>query len=908
MRPLINESRFNQLLSRAALLPLLLLIVLAGLLTWQIMSLLRAFEWVQHTDQVVAQSYLAETILLDSETAKRGYLLTGNRDFLRVYENGRKQAPENLVALERLVDDNPAQVERVKKMRQLWSKWQISSDGTIALRTSLARPLPPATINAQTGKILMVKLRAQFTPFVETEKALATVRTRATKNTAYGVIVTSLLAALGGGLLLALSARQNLTALSNDYGEASTLIREQAQEIQSREAWLQTVLGSLGEGVLATNNKGQITLLNREAEQLIGWKQNEALGRDVEEIFSLIVGSDLISVAVRGDEDAQTESLIRQVLRDGQARDYNGTDAVLVRRDGAGTPISAVGTPIRTKSDSVAGVVVAFRDITERKSAETELLRTKEAAEVASRTKSQFLANMSHELRTPLNAIIGYSEMLQEDAEADGQDDAASDLLKIKKAGKHLLVLINDILDLSKIEAGKMELFLEDFDLAEMTGEVAGMAQTLVSNKNNTLLVECSENSGLMHADLTKIRQSLFNLLSNAAKFTENGTITLRVRREGEDIVFQVADTGIGMSAEQQGRLFEAFSQADASTTRKYGGTGLGLAITRRFARMMGGDVTLQSVPGEGSTFTLSLPVMVRELAESPGDPLATVLATDVSNPSSPAPDTVLVIDDDPDTRDLMRRFLTREGYQVVMAVNGEEGVRLARTVNPIIITCDVMMPGMDGWGVLQTLKDDPRTVHIPVIMLTMVGKENVGYALGAADYLSKPIDRAQLSLVMAKYRARCGDVKNGNPTPCKVLIVEDDEPTRGMMSALLAREGWMVRVAQNGRVAIERVMEETPDLILLDLMMPEMDGFEFAFHLRQRKEWSSIPVIVLTAKDITEADRLRLNGYVEKILQKGAWNRDALLSDVRNLIEANRLVARKEGSRTDVENPAGRR
>jgi PAS domain S-box-containing protein len=886
MRPLINEKRFHQLLSRAAFLPLLLMMLLAALLVWQITSLLHAFDRVQHTNQVIAQASVAEKLLLDSETGKRGYLLSGDRSYLEPYESSRRLAPDNLLTLERLVRDNPPQAERVRKMRRIWQDWQTLSDETVALRATVPGAFSPERFAAQTGKPLMDKLRAELAPFVETEKRASAVRDRTTRNTAYGVIVTAILAALGGGTLLALSARHHLTELSDDYRNASTLVREQAQEIKSREAWLQTILGSLGEGVLATDNNGTITLLNRQAEQLIGWNQKDALGHDVDDIFRLIIGSNLKRAVTSDEADPLPETLVAQILRDGQPRDYNGTDAVLVRRDGAGTPIGVVAAPIRTKNEMLGGVVVAFRDITERKAAETELLRAKEAAEVASRTKSQFLANMSHELRTPLNAIIGYSEMLEEDAEADGKSEAAADLLKIKNAGKHLLALINDILDLSKIEAGKMELYLEDFDLAGMAGEVAGMAQTLVSKNQNTLVVECSDEIGTMHADLTKIRQSLFNLLSNAAKFTENGTITLRILREGDQVVFQIIDTGIGMSEAQQARLFEAFSQADSSTTRKYGGTGLGLAITRRFARMMGGDVTLQSAPDQGSTFLLSVPNIVQEKAEVAPD--VTVVDADVAVASPYVPETVLVIDDDPATRDLMNRFLTREGFHVVLAMSGEEGLRLARATHPIIITCDVMMPGLDGWGVLQALKSDPDTMTIPVIMLTMVDKVNVGYALGAAEYLSKPIDRSRLSAVLTKYRVRCGEDAS---MPCQVLIVEDDEATRDMMSALLTREGWAVQVAQNGRDAIERVIEQRPHLILLDLMMPEMDGFEFAYHLRQQEEWRAIPVIVLTAKDITETDRLRLNGYVEKILQKGTWSRDALLNDVRSLIAASRIT-----------------
>ena len=375
-----------------------------------------------------------------------------------------------------------------------------------------------------------------------------------------------------------------------------------------------------------------------------------------------------------------------------------------------------------------------------------------------------------------------------------------------------------------------------------------------------------------MYADLTKVRQSLFNLLSNAAKFTENGEVTLEVRRDGGDRLFIVRDTGIGMTPEQIGGLFEAFSQADASTTRKYGGTGLGLAITRRFCQMMGGDATVESAPGQGSAFTLCLPAVVREAKAAAGQ--APTIAYSEAPPMTGAGDLVLVIDDDPAARDLMRRFLSKEGFGIQTAGSGEEGLRLARSLHPVAITLDVMMPGMDGWAVLQQLKADAETQDIPVIMLTMVDDKNIGFALGATDYLTKPIDRSRLAAVLERYC--CGE------DGCGVLLVEDDEASREMMRALLTREGWNVTEAANGRAALEQMEGARPDLILLDLMMPEMDGFEFAQRLRERPEWHTVPVIVLTAKDITDADRLRLNGYVEKIVQKGAWDHDALLREVR--------------------------
>jgi CheY-like chemotaxis protein/anti-sigma regulatory factor (Ser/Thr protein kinase) len=443
-----------------------------------------------------------------------------------------------------------------------------------------------------------------------------------------------------------------------------------------------------------------------------------------------------------------------------------------------------------------------------------------------------------------------------------------------------LLELINAVLDLSKIEAGKMELYLESFDAATLVRDIAAVIQPLAAKNANRLEVHCPEAIGTMRADLTKVRQALFNLLSNACKFTERGTVSLAVTREAVDgqdtMTFQVSDTGIGMTAEQLARLFEAFSQADAATTRKYGGTGLGLALSRRLCRMMDGDVTAESESGRGSTFTIRLPVEVAEPTEEPAPPV-----------ERPAQDvgTVLVIDDEAAVRDLMQRFLTKEGFRVVTAAGGEEGLRQARAVRPDAITLDVMMPGMDGWAVLSALKADPGIADIPVVMLTIVDDRNLGYALGAAEYLTKPIDRERLVTVLGKYRR-----------DLPVLVVEDDVETRQLLRRMLEPEGFSVVEAENGRVALERLRGVSPSVVLLDLMMPEVDGFEFVAEFRRREAWRSIPVIVVTAKDLSREDRERLNGSVQKILQKGAYGREQLLAEVRELV-ASSVARRRPGA-----------
>ncbi len=500
-------------------------------------------------------------------------------------------------------------------------------------------------------------------------------------------------------------------------------------------------------------------------------------------------------------------------------------------------------------------------------------------AEAANRSKSTFLANMSHELRTPMNAIIGYSEMLIEDAEGSGKEDFLADLKKIRAAGKHLLALINDVLDLSKIEAGKMELYLETFNLSEMIEEVASTIQPLVEKNGNILKVDCARDLGSMRSDLTKVRQGLFNLLSNACKFTKQGTVTLQVQKEEIEgkgwIVFRVSDTGIGLTPEQIGKLFQAFSQADPSTTRQFGGTGLGLAITKKFCRMMGGDVTVESELGKGSTFTIRLPSHVTfskeemPLEKMPVEKGKAIVQGD---------QTVLVIDDDPNSRDLISRFLGKEGIQVKTAANGKEGLQLARELKPAVITLDVIMPEMDGWAVLSALKEDPELREIPVIMLTMLDQKEMGYALGVNDYLTKPVDRGRLLSILKKYR-------DGKKIQT-ILVVEDDPDTREMMCQMLQKEGCNIAKADNGRVALQRMGEKTPDLILLDLMMPEMDGFTFVEELHKQKEWSSIPIIVITAKDITAEERSRLNGYVEKILRKGSLPTKEIVKAVCGLLK----------------------
>ncbi|HVO43669.1 MAG TPA: response regulator [Aggregatilineales bacterium] len=500
-------------------------------------------------------------------------------------------------------------------------------------------------------------------------------------------------------------------------------------------------------------------------------------------------------------------------------------------------------------------------------------------AEDASLVKSQFLASTSHELRTPLNAIIGYSELIEEECLDHGQQEFVPDLKRIQTAAKHLLALVNDILDLAKIEAGKMELFLETINIPAMINDIVVTVTPLVEKNANKLAVTCPAELGTMSADLTKVRQIVFNLLSNAAKFTKTGQINLEVSRPsdrgGDWLVIKVSDTGIGMTPDQIDKLFQDFSQVDSSTTRKYGGTGLGLSISRRFVEMMGGDIAVQSAYGKGSTFTVRLPAAVaRPKGEPEPRPTAPKPAT-----VAPGASLVLVIDDEPIVRDLMTRRLGTEGFRVETAASGQEGLQRARELHPQVIILDVMMPGMDGWAVLTTLKADPELSPIPVVMMTMVTDRNLGFSLGASDYLTKPVDREQLIRILRKHEAHKADAP--------ILVVEDERDIRFLIVQVLRKEGWKVAEAADGQAALQQVTKARPALILLDLLMPEMNGFEFIDELRKTESWRSIPIVVVTALALTSADRVRLTEQVQRILQKGHYTRDTLLEEVRSLVSA---------------------
>lgn len=522
----------------------------------------------------------------------------------------------------------------------------------------------------------------------------------------------------------------------------------------------------------------------------------------------------------------------------------------------------------------------------------SELEAARKHADEANKAKSQFLANMSHELRTPLNAIIGYSEMLMEEAEDDGMDELIPDLDKINHAGQHLLTLINAVLDLSKIEAGKMEVYCEDFSIKELANEVGSTIRPVIENNNNKLEINISDDVTDINSDLTKVKQILFNLISNASKFTENGKISLSVNKNhnaGKDwYQFSVKDTGIGMSDEQVSKLFAPFIQADISTTRKYGGTGLGLTICKQFCELLGGNIEVKSEVHVGTEFIVRLPV----IATIPNEPVVSesALAKTIRFAESHKPEEsikdrrkrlarILVVDDDPAMRNLLRRQLEKEGFEILEAVDGKQGLAMAREYHPEVITLDVMMPGMDGWSVLKAIKSDEELSDIAVIILSIISDKNIGFTLGAAEYLSKPVDWDMLSEAIKK-------IIRKPKHPARIMVIEDEQPVRELVTRMLKKEAWQVIEAENGQVALDKLKQDTPDLIILDLMMPVMDGFEFIHQIRENEKYNNIPMIILTAADVNPDEKRYLEDRVISVIKKSGVHKDQLLLEICDVIK----------------------
>jgi len=520
----------------------------------------------------------------------------------------------------------------------------------------------------------------------------------------------------------------------------------------------------------------------------------------------------------------------------------------------------------------------AYQTLEEKVSQRTsELQAANQELARANKLKSEFLANVSHELRTPLSAIIGFSQILLDGIDGPVTEEQEQDISQVNKSGQSLLALINQILDLSKIEAGKMELSLERVDLPNLIGSVLDSISPLAQEKGLQIDTRFALGLPAVEADPGRLKQIVINLLSNAVKFTERGHIEIVAQPSGRMVRIAVKDTGIGISDEAQKVIFEEFVQGDGSSTRRHGGTGLGLSIVRKLVEMHGGAIAVVSEPGVGSTFTFTVPAWASGQAA-----LGPAQRRPLRRPNQGLPGAaILVVDDDPSVRQLIARHLEQEGWKTVQASNAADALQLAREVRPMLITLDIMMPDASGWWVLEKLKEDPQTAGIPVLVVTIVEDQRLVFALGASDYLGKPYERGAL---IAKIHRLLPTLEGK-----RVLVVDDDPEARTMLGKILKEERAEVVGAASGDEAMAMIAQSPPDLVLLDLMMPGMSGFEMVARLRAQPAVAGIPVMIVSAKELTAEDVLTLNGHIQRFVAKGSIEPEGLTNAVRQMLGDNK-------------------
>lgn len=705
-------------------------------------------------------------------------------------------------------------------------------------------------------------------------------------HTPYQVIAEKFVGFLGGYLLLAVGFWRWLPHITERRRIESELRRTTAQleqrvrrgsaelnlkrmdlerEIRQRQVatselrrsreLLEKVVGNAPILLLACDTEGRISLVKGRAAETLGLPNQDSRDTNIFEVYPSMAGD--LRLALDGKICTSTIALGEQTFE-------------------------LLHSPWMSEDDILQGVVTVGTDVTDLHQAHQALQLAKDAAEEANQSKSQFLANMSHELRTPLNSVIGFANVLSKNKDARLNEKDLRYLDRIQDNGQHLLTLINEILDLSRIESGRVELEATEVDLVELIQET--LTQLGDQKANVPIITELPDAAANVHADAVKLRQVLINLLSNAVKFTDEGRVEVQLALDDADRprYIEVRDTGLGMSAEHLESIFEPFHQVDSSSSRSHGGSGLGLSISHSLCRLMGFGLEVESTLGEGSTFRVVLRGASPEVAVSSAEGGAEQARSSNVRSGPEGGDglelagrNVLLIDDSVESRLLLLEMLQDLGCNVQLAASGEEGLLLAQRQAPDLIILDLLMPDMDGWQVLGTLKRDPVLGSVPVLVASVVADDQERTLLGALEVLNKPIDRQQLEQVLARMLI---------PEPASVLVVDDEEMIRQLLSELLERRGFQVTTASNGEKALEALEEQPHDLVLVDLIMPGMDGRELIAALRRDPRWRHLPVVVVTGMHLSDEERSDLEERVEGILAKGFDLEDELRHMVSTL------------------------
>lgn len=848
--------------SSPAVMRVLSVVVIASLLglafsVFEILSTSGRLSAVSQLDNA-RERYVSS--LKDMETAYRGYVITGLADFLEPYNSSRneltllnKDLSAKVVAAQMGGDEAGSLISREQALLN-YAKTLVDARGR---SFDEAQTL----VSQRKGKVIMDAARHD-SEVLHTRIMQETARLDAMVNRIYTPL------AILAFIALALSAIM-WSILLRRTREVSTRSRQLLAEVMERSPI----------GVALVDRNTRVVLMNASFAKMAGGS-SRLRGATLAEMAPAIganLHEKLQHALLRATRPPATDTIESIFNVESEAGIHSFKPDVF--------PLTIVGMD----GAETQGAGVLLTDVTQEQRSVVELQDAKDEAEAANRAKSAFIANMSHELRTPLTAVLGYCELIQEDFSDLSEQEILGDLKKISLNARHLLGLINDVLDLSKIEAQKMDVHAVDIQVSALISELEAATGSLVSKKNNTFSVGIEGTDFTLHTDDLKVKQILLNLIGNAAKFTDRGTISLHASTVDVGGVlhakFVVKDTGIGMTAEQVAGLFQRFSQADQTTTRKFGGTGLGLALTRALASMLGGTIEVESAPGRGSAFALTIPahfVAASATLEQESEEISTRQKTSSDKQQGM---TVLVVDDEAAARDLLTRHLIREGFQVETAVNGKEALTKIAAHKPLAVMLDVLMPGMDGWHVLQAIRNNPETADLPVIMQTVLDDDTFAYAMGATSFLKKPIKRTELSDVLFPFAQVAA--RNG-----VVLVVDDDVEACERLKVMLEKDKWSVRIAHNGVEGLDAMNAKVPDLVLVDIMMPEMDGHSFIRAVRNNPKYDAVPLVVLTAADVRSARIRSLASDTAAIVQKGSQPLSALVADLRR-VAANSKDAR---------------
>jgi len=610
------------------------------------------------------------------------------------------------------------------------------------------------------------------------------------------------------------------------------------------------------------DKSGRITHINEAAVKLMGRPANELLGKTVD-----VVATPETALLINKHDHEVMEG--KRITACEEHVSYLGGSYTLL----------TTRFPVTDARGAVAGIGVMSMDITQRMHMEQSLRMAKAEAESANQAKSLFLANMSHELRTPLNSIIGLSELTFEQAEEREDNETAEIMQRVVNAGRHLLSLINDILDISRVESGRIELQAEVVHVRTLLESVIHSMGTLARANGNKLLLEVAPNVGLASIDVTRLRQVLLNLIGNAIKFTRNGEVKVAVSCRDDQLHVAVSDTGIGMTTEQMERIFEPFEQADRSIARRFGGSGLGLTISRQLLSLMRGRIDVMSDIQSGSVFTVTLPVGDVDNAEAHRKSTANDnVSARGRNP------VVLVVDDDSDACELIRNALQRDGINVVSAASGHEALALTRTLRPAVMVLDILLGDMSGWDVLAAIRADPEHAELPVILCTVTDPDQRTGVLGVVEHLTKPFDRDHLSHLVQRF---VGDAKGSS-----LLVVDDDDFYRDSIANLLRQAGHQVETAPNGEHALTIMRNRPPDLLLLDMVMPGMDGLAVIEAMRIDPALAPVPIMLVTAADITPEISRSLYERAVLLVRKGESDVKGVVQHVHQLLDRLNIPA----------------